>query len=571
MPPATDTQLPLADSEQIQSSSSGAPPAALMSAARVPVLIPLQQIAPGENARQAFTDIAELAAQIKQYGVLNPIQVRRRRETETNDVIYHALNGVAEIARDGSESDSSKWDEADVAFVIVAGERRYRASILAGEEFVPAFIEDDFSRSRGAHGSAPFDAKQEAMLHAMENFARVDLSPIEKAKAFHMLERVGWSHEQIASELGFGQRAFITKHLGLLDLPADVQQMIQTGQLSYSHGVLLGSKEIPEALVRSWANVAAEQAWPTARLEATVRNWREQRKAEEDLAAPPLDMGASGLPEASTPIGAAEISVAPEGANRIGTAKDALEGNASQGHATAESHSQDELEIEAEQDDSEPLEIELQDQKESVRTSDATNTLQPSPIEVEAKPSIQAPPPPSAASSAPIIDKRSSAEPASKPAVATSPPKSSSNLPPPPPPPAPASAAPSLPAGWTMAAVRTSDYEKAQELGLWPLATAIEVISERYELHPDAVEAANWLTHLYNTGGDAQMALTSPAKAILTGLFPDAAADGSSITPEMIASTLLVLRRRNAAGSAADGWDDGSADETELSDEGKEH
>ena len=131
-----------------------------------------------------------LAASIREVGVLQPIVVRR-----------------------GEEPGS---------FVLVAGERRWRASRLAGLKEIPALVRegDDVS------GLA------EALV---ENLQREDLSPLEEAAAYRqLLEDFGLTHEEVGARVG-RSRPTITNTLRLLQLPATIQGMLGRGELSAGH------------------------------------------------------------------------------------------------------------------------------------------------------------------------------------------------------------------------------------------------------------------------------------------------------------------------------------------------
>ncbi len=132
--------------------------------------------------------MAELAESIKLHGVIQPIVVRS--------------NGQR--------------------YVLIAGERRWRACALAGITTVPAIVRD-----------VPGDELPELTL--VENIQREDLNPIEMAVAFSRLGREHQlSHEQIASRTG-KDRATVTNVLRLLRLPDEVRRRVASGELSMGH------------------------------------------------------------------------------------------------------------------------------------------------------------------------------------------------------------------------------------------------------------------------------------------------------------------------------------------------
>jgi ParB family chromosome partitioning protein len=111
-------------------------------------------------------------------------------------------------------------------YQLVAGERRLRAAQTVGLESVPVRVVD-------------FNDQQVLEAALVENIQRADLNPIEKAQGFkEYLDRFAMTHEQLAKRLGLA-RTTITNLVGLLDMPAEVQEMVRTGQLTFGHAKLL--------------------------------------------------------------------------------------------------------------------------------------------------------------------------------------------------------------------------------------------------------------------------------------------------------------------------------------------
>jgi ParB family chromosome partitioning protein len=133
--------------------------------------------------------LEELAASIRAKGVLQPLLVEPRE--------------------DGS-------------YTIVAGERRYRAAILAGLQKVPVIIRS-------------FTEQERLEIALIENLQREDLTPIEEAKAYRtLMETAGLSQEELAERIG-KNRSTIANTLRLLKLPEDMQEAIHTGSISPGH------------------------------------------------------------------------------------------------------------------------------------------------------------------------------------------------------------------------------------------------------------------------------------------------------------------------------------------------
>lgn len=173
--------------------------------------------------RRHFDDDAllGLAESIRQDGVMQPVVVRR--------------------AGDGD------------GYELVAGERRLRASKLAGLETIPAILR-------------AVDDRASAELALIENLQRADLNPVERAQAFRALaDRYQLTHAQIGERVGM-DRASVSNHLRLLDLDDEILAMVGEGLLSFGHArALLG---VADAERRSiLARLAAQDAWSVRALE----------------------------------------------------------------------------------------------------------------------------------------------------------------------------------------------------------------------------------------------------------------------------------------------------------------
>jgi ParB family chromosome partitioning protein len=166
-----------------------------------PVELPVDRITPNpQQPRRHFdeAELARLAASIGQHGVLQPVVVREQG--------------------DGYE--------------LVVGERRWRASRLAGRPTIPAVIKDV---------SAP--ALLELAL--VENVQRHDLNPIELALAFRALAEAGATQEEVGRRVGI-DRSTVANHLRLLDLPRELQADVEGGALSAGHAKALLQVASPE-------------------------------------------------------------------------------------------------------------------------------------------------------------------------------------------------------------------------------------------------------------------------------------------------------------------------------------
>jgi len=157
-------------------------------------------------------------------------------------------------------------------YQLVAGERRWRASKLAGLEQVPAVVQN---------------VSDEHLLEItlVENIQREDLNPIEVARAFERMAReLSLSHDQIAQRTG-KDRTTVTNTLRLLKLPPDLQQLIAEHRLSMGHArAILGLPT--EELQRQVAEKATSQGLSVRQVERMVQRMtttREPKPAEDPL------------------------------------------------------------------------------------------------------------------------------------------------------------------------------------------------------------------------------------------------------------------------------------------------
>ena len=180
--------------------------------------------------RERFDDdrLGELAASIAVHGVLQPIVVRALTDGE---------------------------------YELVAGERRLRASRLAGLAQIPAIVRD-------AEGGTQLE------LALIENLQRTDLNAVEAALAYRELtQRFGMTHEAVARQVG-KSRVAVSNALRLLDLAPETRQAIAEGRISEGHGRALAAITIPE-LQHAVLGVVLEQGLSVRQTEELVRRKRE--------------------------------------------------------------------------------------------------------------------------------------------------------------------------------------------------------------------------------------------------------------------------------------------------------
>ena len=145
----------------------------------------------------------------------------------------------------------------DGRFQLVAGERRWRAAQEAGLERVPAVIR-----------SSPEDERLQAAL--IENMVREDLNPVDEARACAALvEDLGISKEELARRVG-RSRAAISNLIRLLDLPDEVQTLLERGDLSEGHGRAILQLD-DQGKRRTLAKRAASGGWSVRETETKAR------------------------------------------------------------------------------------------------------------------------------------------------------------------------------------------------------------------------------------------------------------------------------------------------------------
>lgn len=182
-------------------------------------------VANPDQPRTHFDDntLEELAASMREVGVLQPIVV-----AETGD-----------------------------GYVLIAGERRWRAAKRAGMSVIPAVV-------REASGSSTL---VEALV---ENVQRQDLSPLEEANAYrHLLENYGMTQEAVADRVG-KSRPTVSNTLRLLQLPPAIQGFVDDGELSAGHvRPLVGMEDV--AYATHLAERAIREGWSVRQMEDAVR------------------------------------------------------------------------------------------------------------------------------------------------------------------------------------------------------------------------------------------------------------------------------------------------------------
>ena len=163
-------------------------------------------------------------------------------------------------------------------FQLIAGERRWRASIKAGKEAVPAILRE-------------VSDEQAMEMTIVENLQRADLNPMEQARAYDRLSRdFHMTQEQVAQRTG-KDRATVANFLRLLRLPAPVQSKVESGDLSFGHARALLSLDSAEEILKAMTKVVA-LSMSVRQTETYVQGLMDperKRKKGEEKAKKPVD------------------------------------------------------------------------------------------------------------------------------------------------------------------------------------------------------------------------------------------------------------------------------------------
>lgn len=191
--------------------------------------VELSKIHPNpDQPRRDFDEesLEELASSIKKIGLIQPVTLRK-----TGEDVYQ----------------------------IIAGERRYRASLMAGLESIPAYIK-----------AADDDELMEMAL--VENIQREDLNSIEIALAYqNLIDSLSLTQEQLSERVG-KKRTTITNYLRLLKLPAEVQMGVKDKKIDMGHARALVTMNDPVAQL-SLYNLILEEGLSVRKVESVVRDF----------------------------------------------------------------------------------------------------------------------------------------------------------------------------------------------------------------------------------------------------------------------------------------------------------
>ncbi len=241
--------------------------------------IPIGDIDPNrEQPRKRFDEesLRQLAASIQHSGVIQPI-------------IVYPQGG---------------------RYVIVAGERRYRASRLAGLATIPAIVRS-------------YDRVKQMEVALLENIQREDLNPVEEAQAIRrLMDECGLTQEAVSAQLGRSRPA-VANLLRILSLPKGMQDKVISGELSAGHARVLAGVEDPQRRQRLFEQTLAA-GWSVRQLEQAAQKAPEKKRRETPL-----------------PV---ELSELEEDIRRALGVRATVSGTMKKGRVVLQYYSQDELE-----------------------------------------------------------------------------------------------------------------------------------------------------------------------------------------------------------------------------------
>ncbi len=199
--------------------------------------IPVGELDPNpDQPRKSFDEetLALLAESVREQGVLQPL------------IVVSASNG---------------------RYRIIAGERRYRASRLAGLEKVPCIVKD-------------LDIVHQMEISLIENLQREDLNPVDAARGIRaLMQQCGYTQEKVAARLGKSRPA-VANLIRLLNLPEEVTDMVRDGLLTAGHARVLAGLTDRELQIRL-ARKTAEEGLNVRQLEALASKTKSPRKPQE--------------------------------------------------------------------------------------------------------------------------------------------------------------------------------------------------------------------------------------------------------------------------------------------------
>ena len=228
-----------------------------LSAIRKPVDYVNKEVVTDDKPKAASADILRIPVDMIEP---NPYQPRMNFNQEALDELADSIRTLGLIQPITVRKTTSG------RYQIISGERRFRASRLAGMDMIPAYIRD---------------ANDQGMLEMaiVENIQRENLDPIEVAMSYQrLIEECNLTQEQMAFRVG-KKRASVTNFLRLLKLPAKIQHDLKAGLLSVGHAKVLLSVE-NHSLQEALCDLVVKEDLSVRQLEDKLKKLTEDRKPE---------------------------------------------------------------------------------------------------------------------------------------------------------------------------------------------------------------------------------------------------------------------------------------------------
>lgn len=192
----------------------------------------------------------------------NPYQPRKNFDDES-------LNDLAESIKEHGVFQPIIVKKSIKGYEIIAGERRVRASKIAGLSKIPAIIRN-------------LDDEKMMEIALLENLQRENLSAIEEAAAYKsMIEKLSITQDELSKKIG-KSRSHVTNTLGLLRLPKEVQEMVSNNKISMGHARVLSKLEDDEKIIEM-AHQIVERKIPVRELEQESLSENKKVKIERHL------------------------------------------------------------------------------------------------------------------------------------------------------------------------------------------------------------------------------------------------------------------------------------------------
>ncbi|GBG95488.1 chromosome partitioning protein ParB [Ligilactobacillus salitolerans] len=211
----------------------------------------------GRGIEALFEDFSEEASENEQVSELALSEIRPNPYQPRKHFDEHGLAELADsIEKSGVFQPIIVRKSTIKGYEIIAGERRFRASKIAGKQTIPAIIRD-------------VDEERMMEIAVLENLQREDLNPIEEAEAYNtLMEKLQLTQTQVSERLG-KSRPYIANYLRLLSLPAEVKSLIRQQKLSMGQArTLLSLKD--KSKILALAEKAIANNMTVRQLEAEV-------------------------------------------------------------------------------------------------------------------------------------------------------------------------------------------------------------------------------------------------------------------------------------------------------------